>query len=546
MDNKKREPITIHLPKDFTKKLAIAAFFIAIVTLIVYQLSFALVPSNAPFQEPDNYEYYLFARLAIAHGSLNVSNPYLINASAGFFEHPGLYQIPVFLHNMLPFLSLFWDFRIPYILVVFGIYAVTLLITKRILDGTLLNDTYKYVGYTLVLFNYFLLQQTELNEWRGNTFITLMLLLMFYIIAYAYSEKLSWNKKIALFSAVIGLLALSWYMWSGWYIAFVPLLLIPVFEIYKRVKTDKLYWGIALLLVISAFLLGFASSTVDYYIILFFHEISFAFPPIASLLNGLNCYNNPLQIGEINCLTGFNGLISVVTYLIFFAFAVLVFLKNRILSISRESYEYFLIGAVFLSLVLLIPALVYLRMIQTVAPYLAIGFGCGTAALMARGGASRIVQFLVVLAILIGAFGGILLFWQATYQVYSLNNPQGLINTSTYISQHSAPNTTVLTFYGWAWALEYYGHVKVYADTVQGLRYNVIIPMDNFFYSSPVNCTYLYKLKPDYVLTSPDLSDFGLFNNASNNSVSKNPNALTQCGYDRVYTSMNFSLYKNG
>ena len=188
--------------------------------------------------------------------------------------------------------------------------------------------------------------------------------------------------------------------------------------------------------------------------------------------------------------------------------------------------------------------MVYLRMIQLVAPYLAIGFACGLAGLMARSGASRFIQFCVVLIIIIGAFGGILTFWQSTLTVYQLNSQPGLIHAGEYIGNYT--NTTTLAFYGWGWAMEYYGHSKVYADTIQGLNYSAILPMDSFFRSYPVNCSYLSSLhvKPDFILASPQLAKFGLFYNASPYSVAKYPAALSQCGYSLAYQNMNFSVYK--
>ena len=72
---------------------------------VAYQLGYLhALNSGMPFLEPDNYEYYLFAQLAISHPGLspyNITNPYLLGAPAGFFEHPGLYLMPVYLYGFL-------------------------------------------------------------------------------------------------------------------------------------------------------------------------------------------------------------------------------------------------------------------------------------------------------------------------------------------------------------------------------------------------------------------------------------------------------------
>ena len=103
----------------------------------------------APFQEPDNYEYLLFANMVQQNGSLNVSNPFLIYPQIGFFEHYGLYETPSILHALIPFIPLVWDFRILYLIPIISIYAIILLIAKRIMDNTPINDAYKYVAIIL-------------------------------------------------------------------------------------------------------------------------------------------------------------------------------------------------------------------------------------------------------------------------------------------------------------------------------------------------------------------------------------------------------------
>ena len=154
--------INIRLPQDATKKLAIYCFAISVLLLIVYQMSLTLIP-NVSFFEPDNFEYLLFSQRAIALHSLNVSNPYLINinGSAGFFEHDGLYQVPVFIYSLtFGLIPLIWIFRLIYIIPILISYLVSLLIAKKILQDTPISEAYKYVAYTLVVLNYFLLHSS--------------------------------------------------------------------------------------------------------------------------------------------------------------------------------------------------------------------------------------------------------------------------------------------------------------------------------------------------------------------------------------------------
>jgi hypothetical protein len=522
------------IPSDLPIKLGKMAFITSILLLVVYQGAFLFTPSTAPFFEPDNYEYLISVQQVIARGTFNISNPYLVYKVAGYPEAPGLTQVPVFLHTLLPFLPIAFDFYIPYILAVALIYGLTLLFARRILTNTLLNQGYRYVAYSLILFSFLLLQQTEMIEWRGTVFVTAAGISILWIISTAFQER-SWSisKRAGVCMLAIVPLALGRYMWNGWPVLLAVALVIPVFLIYSRWKS-KIGWLLCLVAVLSAVILYVFPNQVE------------ALLNIAPWTTQVRCGNNPLTIGEIQCLGIANGLLSVVMDLIFFAFAVQTFINSKIFASSRDKYEYLLVGSLVVSLVSLAIIPIYIRMLQFIAPYLALAFALGTVSLFARSGAGKLIISIMLAAIIISSVISFLTFWQTTMIIYILNNPVGLSHVASYLMQ-SHPNSTVFSFYVWGGYLEAFGHSQVYSDTVQELNY-ANSTIGNSFYANkpPLSCQVVKRMTPfvDYVVTSNTLIGFTLFANASNDSIAKNPLLAEQCNMTLVYSDNGFYLFK--
>lgn len=520
--------------KDIHIKIAIAFFILAIVLLISYQVFWALKPG---MYEPDSYEYLLFAQLAIKAHSFNVSNIYLVYPWQHFFEHYGLFELPVMLHYILPFLPLIWDFRILYSLAIIVIYLICLLITRRILNATPLSKAYRYVCYSLVLLNYLLLQGSELVEYRGLLFAAAFQLIMFYLICILFLDwkVLSKAKRVLALLAIPCLILASWWMWSGYYVIFVPLALIPLFLLYKRIKGRKLYWALALFCIILAFCMALFNSQIDLFLIKTFN---------LSYYVGGSCLNNALSIGELQCLTYSNGLYTILLYLVFFALAIRVFLSDNIFARDRNKYDYLLIGAFCMALIMLPLAMMYLRLLQLIAPYMAICFSLGLVGAFARSGAGKMVTALVLLAVLISSVISFAIWFNVTSILYTLNNPPGLIAASAWLKANAA-GSDVLGFYAWGDFMEYVGNVKVYADTIQELNTSRNQQIDNFYASSPPNCTFITSLKPqpDYILASNSLMSFVLFENASNGSIAHSPMLVTECGYSLAYSANGFDVF---
>lgn len=545
--------MTLSISSDTYKKITsilyysiVCLFFVAVGLNIIYQIKYVLGTNvHMPFMEPDNYEYYLFAQMAIAHPALtqyNITNPYLIGAAPGFFEHAGLYLMPVYLYNLLH-LPIVWEFRILQILATFIIYLISLLITKKVLDSLPVHKVYHWLAYTIIITSFLLMQYTSIIEWRGNEFISAIGLLSIYVLAWIYTKKssliiLSWIPMYVL-------AVLAMWIWSGG-IIIIPLIiaLFIGFIIYSIIlrSHNKIWKYIAFLIVIGAIILFLFTAQIDYILNSLVIHLGIV---------GINCAYNPLHIGEIECLNTSNGLLAILMMIVFASFALVAFLGNTIMSNNKKDYEYYLVGVLIAGFLMLPLALIYIRLLSLIAPYFTIMYALGIVAMLSyfgKTGSNKLILFLTIIMILISSFIGQYLFYLSNITLYSLANPAGLVNATEYMSSIQ-PNASVLTYFGYGGYIEAYGHLHVYTDTVQGLNYTKISQIDRVFgQNMSKDCQILKAIQPTpyFLMVSNNMLNSSLFINASNNSILKNPNSFNNlCDYELVYNQRGFIIFKN-
>lgn len=493
-----------------------------------------------PFFEPDNYIYFIFAKLAIAAHTLNptaLTNPYLLGAPHGFFESPGLFVLPALL-TMLTGIPLVWSFRIWQGLAVIVIYSMTLLFTKKVLDSIPISPIYTYFTYTLITGNFLLMQYTQIIEWRGTEFVEAIALVMAYLLATALSVKS--NVRRLLLSAAILLCTLgALWMWSGGFVVPIALgiTLLGLLVYSKFLSKSAWIWKyVSLGIVVASILLFFFYGQIEDWIISITVHFGFA-----------GCIGNVLSLGEVQCLTPSDGLIAVLMMLVFGTMALSAFLGRTIMSIDKKKYEAYLLTALGMCFALLPLALIYLRLLSLIAPYLSIFYALGVVAMLSyfnNTGSNKLVLGITMSLILLSSFVGQYLFYTAYASLYSYANPSGLVAIGNYLS--SAPNATVLTFYGYGDWLESQAHVRVYADTIQGLQKG--ISTDNIFTSPPAQaCAKISALRPvpEYVLLGGDMNISSVFQKAANSSIALRPAGFEgACGYTLIKHSRGFYLFK--
>ena len=530
---------------------------LSILLVVGYQVYTVLHTNpNLPFIEPDNYEYYLFAQLAVSHNTLNVSNPYVIQSSltnhnSKFFESPGLYQAPVILHWLLPVIPLMWDFRIIYSIVILSVYGLTLLIAKKLLDNPLILKGYKNFSYSLILISFILMQQSQIIEWRGTLFIVAFQLAILYLMSYIFTsleqdqdqQTRTFKHNLNILLSAVGIvlfIIMSWYFWSGWYVNLViTIALIILFTLYYFTKKvgnlrNILYKLLVILLIIIPTVVLFFT---NYFVVISVGLINkFYIMP--------SCLTNPLNLSEVACLNASNGLFVVALDLFFGCFILLAFFLEKLYGSYKRKYEYAILGSIFLILIQLPLVVGYVRLIQLIAPYLTIIFSIGAVALFIRSGSRRGVNILVMFMIFVSSAFGMFVYASSVNRLYTLDNPIGLYNIASQLS----PNSTIFTFYGYGDIIEQVGNAKVYSDTIQALNVSVIEQQDNILldnYSTACISINNNFSASNYVLVSPMLENYTIFANATNESIIKNPLSLNKCsGYSLINENNSFYLFR--
>ena len=526
-------------------KLTALTLILATILQIYYQISYILQTSLAmPFMEPDNYMYLLFAQIALNNTSLNahtISNPYLIGAPKGFFEHPGLYQLPVLVARLTG-LPLVWAFRLIQGLVALCIYLFAILFIKRVLDNIYLSKIWKNLAYTIGITVPLLMQYTEIIEWRGNEFIELLSLIMVYFLADLFTQK---NKGKALLdiAAISLVLTFGWWMWSGWPVLPVSLGLVVMlglgYKYFIANKPERIRYVTIVFIIVMIFLF------------IFFKEVEFGLAWALSAVgaNGIATVKelNPLGIGEVGGLNYSNGLFAVLAMLFFGVMALLAFLGKSYAIKDKQNYEYLLALVVAMAIVLLPLAMTYIRLVSLAAPYLAVLYGLGAVGFLTyfnRIGSNKIILGFTVILFLIGNFIGSYMFYLSATYLYHYANPQGLLEVGNYLKNYT--NSTVFAYYGYGDWLEQYAHVKVYTDTIQGLNQTIIEEDDKVFYANRSEaCALLQNIKPkpEFVLVSKAMLNISLFANATNQSIIREPLGLDNCS-KLVYNQNRFYLFR--
>lgn len=523
----------------------ICLFLAGVAMSILYQAGYALGTNpHMPFMEPDNYEYYLFAQMAVAHPALtqyNITNPYLIGAGMGFFEHPGLYLMPVYLYDILH-LPMVWEFRILQLLATFVIYLISLLIAKKVLDALPVDKVYHWLAYTIIATSFLLMQYTSITEWRGNEFISAIGLVAVYLMAWIYTKRsvplmgLSWIPAVSL-------VLLAEWIWSGG-VVLIPLIitLYAGCSMYMYIirRFPSIWRYTALAVVIGAVAVFFFPTRID---------------GLIGMVTGpfgiTGCASNPLHIGELECLTASNGLVAILMMMVFGSFSLAAYMGDTIMSNKKNEYEYYLLG-VFLAGFLMLPlALIYIRLLSLIAPYFTIMYALGIVAMLSyfgKTGSNRIILFLTIILILLSSFVGQYLFYLSNMTLYSLANPAGLVNATAFMNAQG-PNMTVLAYYGYGDYLEAYGHLHTYADTVQGLKYTTDEKIDRVFSSNAsMACGLIMSFKPApyFIMEGSNMLNSTLFVNVSNDSILKSPNSFNNaCGYGLVYNQGGFKIFEH-
>ncbi len=491
--------------------------------------------SYAPFFEPDNYMYYKYAMQVVA-GVPQVNTQLVGYGTLPFFEHPGLYLLPAELSLLLHANLVYVFYSLILILIALDMFLIYKLI-HSFYEMMLLPPHLEYFAVALAFLFPLLLYQFEPIEWRGNLFLTTIALCMAWTFFKQFTLK-GWARLPYLVGAVV-LIPISWYMWSGWYAvtpAFFALMLVFTYMPDALTTRRRVLVLCGALGVILLALFVFNADAV----VLFSDLVSYLH------LGGTSCLVNPLHISEVECLTPANGLTLVVSSLLVFLFGIVTVWKHCVDKRRLNFYIYLFlaVGIAWLPI-----AMLYVRAVTMLAPFLSVGFGVGYSAIQYKSGDS-LAGKLIQSAIMITVIGGLLYFMYAfyiqSYIQYQIDNPAFLPGAAHVLDMQNG-TVNLLTFYAYGDWFEAYTHVNVYADTVQGGNPAIVEAINTFLLANSSSACGLvansFSVEPNYILVSKMFKGYVPLMNASNSSVLEDPTILTKCGFRDIYTSQNTTIW---
>jgi hypothetical protein len=518
---------------DKIKSRLLLIGLLCVIGVVVYYNIMWVVQAAAygPFYEPDNYMYYKYA-LDMVKGLPQINTQLIGLGALPFFEHPGLYQVPAVVAIVLH-IPLVWAFRLlMFILIACNMFLVYKFVHK-FYEAMLLPQSLEYFGLALAFLFPLLVYQFEPIEWRGNLFLTTIALLMAWLFFKQYTAK-ERKRKAAYLMLSILLIPVAWYMWSGWYALPVFFVLLLAFTYMPNILTTKKR---------VAYLSGALAAGL---LLLFvFHVEATAILSDAIGRYGISCMYNPIHISELECLNPSNGLTLVIASIVIFLLGLVMVWRHSIEKRITAFYLYMLIAA---GLAWLPIAMLYVRMVTAIAPYLAIAFGIGYSVMQYRAGedfVGRIILIAVSLTVIFGLLYFMYAYYVQAYGQYVVDNPPFLPQIGNVIN---AQNGTVdlFTFYTYGDWFEAYTKANVYADTIEGENYTRIEEMDNILLANSSDvCSLMGSLKPEpnYVLISKMFKGYVILENASNSSLLEDPGILSQCGFGEIYASGNTTLW---
>lgn len=502
--------------------ISFVLFVIAVAAIIISNIYLLNAAHPLPFYEPDNYEYLLFVHLALQQHTLNVSNPYLIHPESGFFEQPGLYQLPYFL-SVLGGMSAIVSMHLIYAVFLILLYVLLLVIARRITHSILLNHFERYFIYAIILLSPLLLPYNYIIEWRGTLFIAVAGLAAILLLDFMMRASL-WRHKAYYAVGVVGLAAFSVYMWSGGIVVPISIVCVCVgYAVYKTIPFRITMIG-TLVATLGLIVLAFMPATLG---------------PVMFPFLGSVCTSNSLHLAEAVCLdqTSSVGLVGVA--LLFSFIALLILISPRTIYNTAKKNE-FLLVALFTAVIVQLPlVIVYFRLIAIVAPELAVLFSLGLVMLSKYFQTKPTIEFLVLGAVVIMLLFTMMSDSQGTATYYHIYNPVGLYESAAFLNS-TYPGASVFTFFGYGDVLEAYGHVRTYSDTIQQLAYantSLILEMQ------PQNaCRALAALtpRPKFVLLAAQLANYSTYQNVSKSSLiyTQKAGCLT-----KIWQKNNFTLY---
>lgn len=463
----------------------LAVLFAAVLVIGLLLRSITLL--YVGFYEPDVFFYYGVMKQTVAN-SLAIPNPLPLSGFPGhnsFSEMPGLIYLIVYPYALLSGLglhvSIYDILRLMPLLFGLAEMLLTYLLTYALTRN-------KYASLLSMLIIALLpasIVRTQATEWRGETFIPSMLALIL-LISIGFSKTRPRSAKgIAYLTAMIVLLAIALYSWSGsaYILAVLGLYLLGLF---MNLRMKSLMKTTVVLIAVTAAAWIFGWTLMPYLDPSYYHYLQLN----SNLFKVISETQPPNEQNIVENL-------SIVP--VFAALGVLyILLGRRTKETSHSAAEFAYTGTLANLLVTSFLLYAQVRWSTLAAMPMAIlaGYGVYRASKWLEGRFSQKAEF-----ILVSFFITITAMMCLIEVLPPPATSQGSISAAGWISANTGANSTFLSGWEDGSAIEGWGNRTVYIDSVdQGQNATRIMYFTHFLFAQRYNFTFLEELRPSYLV----------------------------------------------
>lgn len=449
-------------------------YLIAILILGIIMRLILLTHIHGGLFEPDNYIYLSMAKQSLSQGQLPV-----IDSLSGFPIHNVYTEMPFLIgwatvpNSILKYIGFSLLSTMQLIPILFGLLGIMLvyLFTERITGS---KNTALWAAFFFAVIPA-AVYKTSAGEWRGETFVPILLALSLAFIA--LRKKSVWDDVpyLEILASLI-LLILASYTWNGGIFAImVYLIFLAMILIDRLLKTKdkvlKITIGAIILVAIAWLLLPFLPILSKYSM------------PLTYLSFGASI-QEVQQSSFLSLVASLVFLIPLVLFGIWYLF--------KEYEINEEKLPYY---AMLAMLIVSIPlSLQETRWVALIAVPACIFGAIGIQYLIERRkNPKHLLAAIAIVSILASVYS-----FSIGIQPAGIN--QNEISAMNWISNNTAQNSTFLTLWQDGSLIEGVANRTSYTDSVVGLNGSKALNFSIFLFQPATNLSYLAKVNPDYLL----------------------------------------------
>ena len=432
----------------------------ALVAILILALVVRLSTLTLPgFIEDDNYVYYSVMLQTIAHG-MTITDTLSGVPPIQFNEHPGLIYLAAVPAEVLK-MNPYWIMKI--LPPIVGVAEV--LLTYLIMEKLTKKKSAALIAALLVATIPGMIYKNLSGEWRGESFVPLLMGIMVYAMLWGAEDSSRTLKSMAAI-AVCG--AISIWIWSGGVYVIIPVVFTAIFILAYMVAGEQ-----------RALLLGTLFMVITFYL---FFAIPNPYVTGAVAQNAATLTISeqvPTTLPFLLQNFGWAVIFAVIGLMIVYTAKQLTFMKKAII------LSWFFLTAFFLSL--------EIRWVVLAAMPIAVLAAIGLQAFLEKinqQGRKIMILFAVGSTIIL------VIYWLATLAPYSENG--GLLPAAAWLSNNTPANSTVLTLWDDGSVIEGWGHRQSFTDSMMAGQLQP--EFTRFLLARAGNYSFIEKLKPDYLV----------------------------------------------